>query len=167
MVIRPGESLRPVIALILCVALYLGVSRATGAYSWPTLMYHAYINYLPYPQTQPPKVHAADLVHIYLKFGQPLYSQTFLTMLLMAVLALIATALTGPARGPLVVFSAAIVVTLPLHFLVHPSDNLRVRSAYYIASLVLLLIAVSHAAGAAPVSVRRWLLRDQTRTAAA
>jgi len=164
MIIRPGEYLRPLIALALCVALYLGVSRAMGAYSWPTLMYHAYIHYLPYPQTHPSRVHVGDLVHIYLKFGQPLYSQTFLTMLLMAVLALLATALTGPARTPLVVFSAVLVLTLPLHFLVHPSDNLRVRSAYYVASLILLLIAISNAAAAAPASVQRWLLRDQTRT---
>ena len=159
LLIRPGEYRRPLLGMALCITLYLGVTRIVGAYSWLTLMYHAYINYLPHPRTHPYAVHAADLLRIYLKFGQPLFSQSFLTMLLMAVLALLAALATAPLRSPQTALATVIVVTLPLHFLVHPSDNLRVRGAYYIAAFIFLLIAISNAAAisAAP-NVRRWLL---------
>jgi len=161
MVIRPGEYARPLVGLGLCLALYFGVTKAMGAYSWPTLMYHAYINYLPYPQTQPSVVHASDLLRIYIKFCQPLFSQSFLTMLLVSVLALIASLLAAPPRSPLVIFCASLVLTLPLHFLVHPSDNMRVRGAYYIASYVFLLIAVSEMAAQSSPFARRWILNGR------
>jgi hypothetical protein len=162
LVTKPRDYARPLIALALCLALYVGVTRVMGAYSWPTLMYHAYINYLPYPQTQPSVVHAADLLHIYAKFGQPIYSESFLTMLLVAVLALIGALVTAPLRSPLVVFSAALVLTLPLHFLVHPSDNMRVRSAYYIAALIFRLIAISKSAVRASPAMRRWVFAERS-----
>lgn len=158
MFMQPERYLRATIALCLTLGLYLAVTRLAGAYSWPVLMYHAYIAYLPHPRTHPSAVSVADLVRIYVKFGQPLYSQTFLTMLLVAVLALIGNLLTSPLRSAAVALSGALVVTLPLHFLVHPSDNLRVRSAYYVAALVLLLIALSNVLDKTSQVVRRWLL---------
>ena len=162
MVVNPRDYFRPLVTLGLSVVLYFADTKMHQSYSWGLLMYHAYINYLPYPRTHPASVNLSDLVRIYVKFGQPTYSQAFITMLLAAVSALVANLATSPVRSQLVAFSAALVATLPLHFLVHPSDNLRVRSAYYIASLILLLIAVARAANKVmdhgdPIA-RRWLL---------
>jgi hypothetical protein len=165
MLLRPGEYGRPLVGIGLCVLLYMSVTRITGAYSWPVLMYHAYIAYQPYPETHPSAVHAVDLLHIYLKYGQPIYSQTFLTMLAVAVAALVASLLVEPLRSAPVACSAVLVLTLPLHFLVHPSDNMRVRSAYYVAALILLLIAVAKAARNVAPPVSRWLLAPQSAAA--
>jgi hypothetical protein len=152
---------KPVAALLLAAACYAAVTRLAGSYSWLTLMRHCCIKYLPYPATQPAAATLHDLVRIYAHYGQPLYSQTFLTMVLVSVAAIFAALLTQPWRSAPVLVATAMLVTSGLNFLVHPVDNLRVRSAYYVVSLLILLTSLANRRVELPEWLRRHLLADR------
>jgi hypothetical protein len=159
--INAAEWRKPVASLFLSAACYTAVTRLAGSYSWLTLMHHCCIKYLPYPATQPIAASLHDLLHIYVRYGQPVYSQTFLTMVLVSVAAIIAALLTHPWRSAPVLLAIAMLTTIGLSFLVHPVDNLRVRSAYYVVSLLMLLSSLGRQPIGPAAALRRRLLVER------
>jgi hypothetical protein len=159
--VSTAEWRKPVASLFLSAACYAAVTRWAGSYGWLTLMRHCCIKYLPYPATQPIAAGLHDLLHIYVRYGQPIYSQTFLTMVLVSVAAIIAALLTQPWRSAPVLLAFAMLTTIGLNFLVHPVDNLRVRSAYYVVSLLMLLSSLGRQPIRPAATLRRRLLAER------
>lgn len=147
-----------VIAGALTIGLYAGLSTWSGMYSIPTFLYHSTTEYLPYPASFVSPFGLFEYAKLYaFEFFELKRVPFFLFVLIGVIVVRLRLDRTDARHDILAHVTPLVLLSLPVQWLVHPTEMERLMAPLLVLLIVFLVISVgrSRPTGAEPARGQR------------